>query len=163
MIAACDHHEDAWTEHIVEVIYDKRGDELILFLGYLCGFDRELLVYLILVDAVEHHLALLVCKLVHLVVEAVMLVEKVVELLVKRRSAHLLACIVYLYGYLSFFQYHRHDALVVHKEVDHSHRIESAVEVKLPVHDVTRVDILKLIVFNGFEVEFTSVECRHRR
>ena len=125
---------------------------MVFLLSYLCRLNAEFLVYRCLVYSVEHHLALLVCQFVHLVVELVVLVNKLIQLVVEWSSTHLLACVVYPDGYLARLKHDWHNALVVHEEVYHSYSVEDSVEMKLSMHNVARVDVLQLVVLDGFQV-----------
>ena len=94
----------------------------------------------------------------HTVVQLLVLVDELVEFVIERSSAHTLRGIVQFDDYLTLFQNHRHDTLLIHEEVSHPHGVEHTAEVKLSMHDITRVDTLQLVILDSFQIQFAAIE-----
>ena len=78
--------------------------------------------------------------------------DEIIEFLVERRSADTLAGIVNLNLDLSFFHDYGHDALIVHIQTGHTNGIKQTCKAELTMDDIARVNVLQLLVLDGFQV-----------
>ena len=95
--------------------------------------------------------------------QLVVLVDKVVKQLVQGRAAHLLRGIVDANHDVALLHDYGHDALVVHEETGQEGGVEYARELELAMHHLARIDALQLLILDGLQVEFATVERRDRR
>ena len=160
LIAHGDEEEDASSEHIVEVIGHESSHQLVFLFSQAVGLSCELTGHDVHVASVHDGLVVLMHKFALLVLQLIFL-EEAKQLVVERASAYHLLCIVKLDRDGSALQDKGQHGLIVHKDIGHSYRIKCAVEMELPVNDVTGVDALELCVLQNFQVEHTSVQGAH--
>ena len=92
-----------------------------------------------------------------------MLVDELVEAVVKWRTTYALHGVIYLDGNLALLQDNRHQTLIVHEEIGYADGIQQTGKVELAVYHITRVEILHLAILHSFQVELATIQGRDRR
>ena len=87
-----------------------------------------------------------------LALELVELVEELEQLVVERSAAYHLLGVVYLDHDVAGFEHYGHHALVFHEYGGHAHGVYSAGKREFAVNDVTRVEVLHLIVYQYLQI-----------
>ena len=146
VISRCYHVKTKRTEHIIHIVSNERSDELVFLSRQFVRLFCQHRVYLIHILTIHNGSVLLMLQLIHLCNKTIVFFKKSRKFIIKRRSAHFLLCIVYIYLYVTFLQDKRHDAIIIHEQCCHTHRIYCACKMKLAMQDVTRVYTLYLIL-----------------
>ena len=84
--------------------------------------------------AFVHHTQTLLIKLPHFVFQPVFLLDKFIETVIQRASAHSLSHMVYAHIDVAAFQYKRHKTFIAHEELRHHYGVEVVIETKTAVH-----------------------------
>ena len=153
------HHEDARTQHVVEVLDDEVGHQTILLLCQTSGLCSQCAVNDILIDAVEKHLTLLVRQFIHLVTKLVMTIDELIQFIIQRCTTDATACIIDADFNLALLHYHRHrKRLIIHIKVCQLHCIKQSGKTEFTMHDITGIHALQFLILHRLQIEFTSIK-----
>ena len=92
--------------------------------------------------------------------QLVILAEELEQLIVERRPARGHLRVVDLHGDVASLQHQRQYSLIVHEDIRHANGVEGALEVELPMNDVTGIHILEVIVLQYFQIEHPPIKAR---
>ena len=157
LIAHRNEEEDARTQHIIEVVSNKRSDELVFLLREADGFLVQLLVDSHHVATVHDSLVVLVYQFAQLILNLLVFFEESEELIVHRSATYYLLCIIELHRNASTLQYQRQHRVIIHKDIRHLHRVDRALKMELSVYYIARIHVLEIVVFQYLKVQHASV------
>ena len=122
-------------------------------------FDLQLTVDDILINTLQQHLALLMRQLIHLIVQLVMPLDKLIELLVQWRTSDGTAGIVDMNLYLALLDDNRHhQRFIVHIEISQFHGVDKSGKPEFSMYHITGVHILQLLILDSFQIEFAAIK-----
>ena len=97
----------------------------------------------------------------NLIVYPALFVNESIEGVVQRGSGDRLLGVINVYLHITLLKHQRHNALVVHKEIDHHGGVPNTGKLKLAVDYFAGVDIHQLIVFQCFQIKHLSIQTLH--